>query len=59
MVTGTRMRVRARDRVTGSVLDDVLGAMPGAETTLVIDSPADPRQWPGSFDINNGAPGCS
>jgi hypothetical protein len=32
-VTGMRMRVRARYRVTGSVLDDsVMGAMLGAET---------------------------
>ena len=42
-VTGMRMRVRARFRVTGSVLNDsVMGAMLGAETTLEIDSPADP-----------------
>ena len=42
-VTGMRMRVNARYRVTGSVLDDtVMGAMLGAETTLEIDSPADP-----------------
>ena len=42
-VTGMRMRVRARYRVMGSVLDDsVLGAMLGAETTLEIDSPSDP-----------------
>ncbi len=44
-VTGMRMSVRARYRVTGSVLDDsVMGAMLGAETTLEIDSPADPAQ---------------
>jgi organic hydroperoxide reductase OsmC/OhrA len=42
-VTGMRMRVRARYRVTGAVLDDsVLGVMLGAETTLEIDSPSDP-----------------
>ena len=42
-VTAMRMRVRTRFRVTGSVLDDsVMGAMLGAETTLEIDSPADP-----------------
>ena len=42
-VTAMRMGVRARYRVTGSVLNDtVMGAMLGAETTLEIDSPADP-----------------
>ena len=42
-VTAMRMRVRARYRVTGSVLNDtVMGAMLGAETMLEIDSPADP-----------------
>lgn len=42
-VTAMRMRVRARYRVTGSVLNDsVMGAMLGAETTLEIDSPTDP-----------------
>jgi len=42
-VTGMRMRVRARYRVTGSVLDDsVMGAMLGAETTLEVDSPDAP-----------------
>jgi organic hydroperoxide reductase OsmC/OhrA len=42
-VIGMRMRVRARYRVTGAVLDDsVLGVMLGAETTLEIDSPSDP-----------------
>lgn len=44
-VTAMRMRVRTRFRVTGSVLDDsVMGAMLGAETTLEIDSPADPAE---------------
>ena len=39
-VTAMRMRVRARYRVTGSVLDEsVMAAMLGAETTLEIDSP--------------------
>ena len=39
-VTAMRMRVRARYRVTGSVLDEsVMAAMHGAETTLEIDSP--------------------
>jgi organic hydroperoxide reductase OsmC/OhrA len=38
-VTGMRMRVRARYRVTGSVLNDsVMASMVGAETTLEIDS---------------------
>ncbi len=40
VVTGMRMRVRARYRVTGSVLNDtVMASMVGAETTLEIDSP--------------------
>ena len=48
-VTAMRMRVRARYRVTGSVLNDtVMGQMLGAETTLEIDSVADPARWPGS-----------
>src|SRR5229473_2343169 len=39
-VTAMRMRVRARYRVTGSVLNDsVMASMVGAETTLEIDSP--------------------
>jgi len=42
-VTAMRMRVQARYRVTGSVLDEsVMAAMVGAETTLEIDSPDDP-----------------
>jgi organic hydroperoxide reductase OsmC/OhrA len=41
-INGMRMRVRARYRVTGSVLEDsVQGAMLGADTTLEIDSPSD------------------
>jgi hypothetical protein len=41
-VTRMRMRVWARYRVTGSVLDDtVMAAMLGAETALEIDSPDD------------------
>jgi len=39
-VSAMRMRVRARYRVTGSVLNEsVMAAMVGAETTLEIDSP--------------------
>jgi hypothetical protein len=39
-VTGMRMRVTARYRVTGSVLDDtVQGEMLGADTVLEIESP--------------------
>ena len=42
-VTAMRMRVRARYRVTGSVLDEsVMASMVGAETTLDIDSPDEP-----------------
>ena len=42
-VTAMRMRVRARYRVTGSVLNDsVMASMVGAETTLEIDSPDAP-----------------
>lgn len=56
-VTGMRMRVRARYRVTGSVLaDSVLGAMLGAETTLEIDSPADPAQV--ARVVRNAERGC-
>ena len=56
-VTGMRMRVRARYRVTGSVLNDsVMGAMLGAETTLEIDSPADPAQV--ARVVRNAERGC-
>jgi hypothetical protein len=56
-VTGMRMRVRSRYRVTGSVLDDsVMGAMLGAETTLEIDSPADPTQV--ARVVRNAERGC-
>lgn len=55
-VTGMRMRARARYHVTGSVLDDgVMGAMRDAETTLEIDSPADPAQVPGSSGTPSAA----
>jgi hypothetical protein len=44
-VTAMRMRVRARYRVTGSVLNEsVMASMVGAETTLEIDSPDAPAQ---------------
>jgi hypothetical protein len=43
-VNGMRMRVVARYRVDGSVLNDTIeGRMVGAETTLEIDSPAAPE----------------
>ncbi len=55
-VTGMRMLVRARYRVTGSVLDDsVMGAMVGAETTLEIDSPADQARVPESSGMPSAA----
>ena len=44
-IAGMRMSVRARYRVTGSVLgDSVMASMLGAETTLEIDSPDAPAQ---------------
>ncbi len=56
-VTAMRMRVRARYRVTGSVLNDsVTGAMLGAQTTLEIDSPADPAQV--GRVVRNAERGC-
>ena len=56
-VAGMRMRVRARYRVTGSVLNDtVMGAMLGAETTLEIDSPDDPAQV--ARVVRNAERGC-
>ena len=43
-VNGMRMKVTARYRVDGSVLNDtVRGQMVGAETTLEIDSPDSPE----------------
>jgi|ERR671918_1646096 hypothetical protein len=42
-VSGMRMKVTARYRVDGSVLNDTIqGRMLGAETTLEIDSPDPP-----------------
>ena len=56
-VTGMRMRVRARYRVTESVLNDtVMGVMLGAETTLEIDSPAHPAQV--ARVVRNAERGC-
>jgi organic hydroperoxide reductase OsmC/OhrA len=43
-VNGMRMKVTARYRVDGSVLNDTIqGRMLGAETTLEIDSPDPPE----------------
>jgi hypothetical protein len=56
-VTGMRMRVRARYRVTGSVLNDtVMAAMVGAETTLELDSPDPPA--PVAKVVRNAEHGC-
>jgi organic hydroperoxide reductase OsmC/OhrA len=44
-IDGMRMRVAARYRSTGSVLDDTVEAtMLGAETTLEIESPESPER---------------
>ena len=56
-VTGMRMRVRARYRVTGSVLQDsVMAEMVGAETTLEIESPEAPAQV--AKVVRNAERGC-
>ncbi len=56
-VTGMRMRVRARYRVTGSVFNDsVMAAMVGAETTLEIDSPDPPARV--AKVVRNAEHGC-
>ena len=57
-VTAMRMRVRARYRVTGSVLNDsVMASMVGAETTLEIDSrDATPAQV--AKVVRNAERGC-
>ncbi len=56
-VSGMRMRVRARFRVTGSVLQDtVAGEMLGAETTLELDSPDPPDRI--AKVIRNAERGC-
>ena len=56
-VTAMRMCVRARYRVTGSVLgDSVMASMVGAETTLEIDSPDAPAQV--AKVVRNAERGC-
>ena len=56
-VKAMRMRVRARYRVTGSVLDDTVKAtMVGAETTLEVDSPDPPAQV--ARVVRNAERGC-
>jgi len=56
-VKAMRMRVRARYRVTGSVLDDTVKAtMVGAETTLEIDSPDPPARV--ARVVRNAERGC-
>ena len=57
-VSAMRMRVRARYRVTGSVLaDSVMASMVGAETTLEIDAPgAAPAQV--AKVVRNAERGC-
>jgi hypothetical protein len=48
-VNGMRMRVTARYRVDGSVLNDTIQSrLLGAETTLEIESPDPPLSWCGS-----------
>src|SRR5881409_1145912 len=56
-VNGMRMRVTARYRVDGSVLNDtVQGRMLGAETTLEIDSPDPPERV--AKVVRNAERGC-
>ena len=56
-VNGLRMRVTARYRVDGSVLNDtVQGQMLGAETTLEIDSPDPPERV--AKVVRNAERGC-
>jgi hypothetical protein len=56
-VIAMRMHVRARYRVTGSVLNDsVTASMVGAETTLEIDSPDLPAQI--ARVVGNAERGC-
>jgi len=56
-VKAIRMRVLARYRVTGSVLDDTVKAsMVGAETTLEIDSPDPPARV--ARVVRNAERGC-
>ncbi len=56
-VRGMRMRVTARYRVDGSVLNDTIQArMLGAETTLEIDSPDPPERV--ARVVRNAERGC-
>ena len=56
-VNGLRMRVTARYRVDGSVLNDTIeGQMLGAETTLEIDSPDAPERV--ARVVRNAERGC-
>jgi len=56
-VKGMRMRVTARYRVDGSVLDDTIqGRMLGAETTLEIESPDSPERV--AKVVRNAGRGC-
>ena len=56
-VSGMRMRVTARYRVDGSVLNDTIqGRMLGAETTLEIDSPDPPERV--AKVVRNAERGC-
>jgi organic hydroperoxide reductase OsmC/OhrA len=56
-INGMRMRVTARFRVDGSVLNDTIqGQMIGAETTLELDSPDPPEQV--ARVVRNAERGC-
>ena len=56
-VNGMRMRVTARYRVDGSVLNDTIqGRMLGAETSLEIDSPDPPDRV--ARVVRNAERGC-
>ena len=56
-VTGMRMKVTARYRVDGSVLNDTIqGRMLGADTTLEIDSPDLPERV--ARVVRNAERGC-
>ena len=56
-VNGMRMKVTARYRVDGSVLNDTIqGQMLGAETTLEIDSPDSPERV--ARVVRNAERGC-
>jgi len=56
-VNGMRMKVTARYRVDGSVLNDTIqGRMVGAETTLEIDSPDSPDRV--ARVVRNAERGC-